>query len=142
MKKLISYIFALAFLMASGQVTTAQDGPTHPVVLIPGILGSKLCNANGAVLWGESAKASLSNFHLLDLTAEVPGTVKPCGIVNSVQVLGPFYSVAAYSSLIDAMKEWKLVEGQNLFIFDYDWRQSNFNNAIALERFVIRAVSV
>ncbi len=136
MKKFASYIFALGIFVANGQEAATQDAPTHPVVLIPGILGSKLCDASGTVLWGESARASLSNFHLLDIMTDLPGRVKPCGIINRVQVLGPLYSVAAYSSLIDAMKEWQLVEGQNLFIFDYDWRQSNFDNASTFEQFV------
>jgi len=141
MKKFILCTFlclvALSFFMANGRAAAARDTPTHPVVLIPGILGSKLCDEAGAVLWGQSAKASLSNFHLLDINAQLPTKIKPCGIVDSVQVLGPFYSVAAYSNLIDAMTEWNLVEGQNLFIFDYDWRQSNIDNAIAFDQFVV-----
>lgn len=115
----------------------ANDGPTHPVVLIPGILGSKLCSSSGAVLWGASARESLSNFHLLDLTDKASGTVTACGIVDRIQVLGPLYSIGAYSSLIDAMRDWGLVEGQNLFIFDYDWRKSNLENVITFEQFVI-----
>jgi hypothetical protein len=71
----------------------ANDGPTHPVVLIPGILGSKLCSSSGAVLWGASARESLSNFHLLDLTDKASGTVTACGIVDRIQVLGPLYSI-------------------------------------------------
>jgi pimeloyl-ACP methyl ester carboxylesterase len=123
--------------MASGQAMAANDSPTHPVVLIPGILGSKLCSASGAILWGTSAKASLSNFHLLDMTDQASDAVSPCGLIDRIQVLGPLYSIAAYSSLIDAMRDWGLVEGQNFFIFDYDWRKSNSDNVIAFEQFVV-----
>jgi pimeloyl-ACP methyl ester carboxylesterase len=137
MKKLIAFTCGLAIFFASGQLAAGKDLPTHPVVLIPGILGSKLCDANGAVLWGASARASLSNFHLLDMTRTGPGTVKSCGIIDKVQVLGPLYSTEAYSSLLAAMNNWGLVEGQNLFIFDYDWRQSNFDSVVAFERFVV-----
>jgi pimeloyl-ACP methyl ester carboxylesterase len=134
--KLAFCIAVFATLMTNGQVDAAQDNPTHPVVLIPGILGSKLCSSDGTVLWGGTGKASLSNFHRLDVSTEAAGAVKPCGLIDSVQVLGPLYSVAAYSSLLKAMGEWKLVEGQNLFIFDYDWRLSNIDNAAAFEQFV------
>jgi pimeloyl-ACP methyl ester carboxylesterase len=137
MRKLISCFCAVAIVIASGQAMAANDGPTHPVVLIPGILGSKLCSADGEVLWGASAKASLSNFHLLDMADRTSGTVKPCGVIDSIQVLGPLYSIGAYSSLIDAMRDWGLIEGQNLFIFDYDWRKSNLDNVAAFEQFVV-----
>lgn len=114
----------------------AEDGPKRSVILIPGILGSKLCGPDGKVLWGATAKASLANFQSLEITSGSDG-IKPCGIVDRVQVLGPFYSVAAYSGLLKAMAEWQLVEGRNLFVFDYDWRLSNVDNAEALERFVL-----
>jgi pimeloyl-ACP methyl ester carboxylesterase len=136
MRRLISCFFAIAILIVSGHAKAANDSPTHPVVLIPGILGSKLCSAGGAVLWGASAKASLSNFYLLDMTNKSSATIKPCGIIDSIQVLGPFYSIGAYSSLLDAMRNWGLTEGKNLFIFDYDWRKSNLDNFIAFEQFV------
>jgi pimeloyl-ACP methyl ester carboxylesterase len=129
----------LAILIAASisHAAAAEDRPNYPVVFVPGILGSKLCNTAGDVLWGKSARQSLSNFHVLDLTTSAPGSVKPCGIVDSIQVLGPFYSIAAYSNLLDTMMhDWKLVEGKDLFLFDYDWRQSNLDTAAAFERFV------
>jgi pimeloyl-ACP methyl ester carboxylesterase len=135
MKSSIAF-FLLALLLLIANSVAAQDRPTHPVVLIPGILGTKLCAADGKVLWGQSARSSLSNFHLLEVTAG-NGGIKPCGIIDDVQVLGPLYSVAAYSSLLKAMREWQFVERRNLFIFDYDWRLSNVDNAAALERFVL-----
>jgi pimeloyl-ACP methyl ester carboxylesterase len=138
LRKLISLLCAIPILLSGDRIIFANDGPTDPVVLIPGILGSRLCDTEGTVLWGRSARGSLSNFHLLDLTDKSSETIKPCGIVDKIQVLGPLYSVGAYSSLLDTMRnDWGLVEGANLFVFDYDWRKSNVDNEVAFEQFVV-----
>ncbi len=34
------------------------------------------------------------------------------------------------------LKDWGLTEHKDLFIFDYDWRQSNLDNAKGLEKFI------
>src|SRR5262249_11908446 len=108
-------------------------------ILIPGILGSKLCDAKGKVLWGDNAWDSFTKLNELDLSKGAANGVHSCGIVTSVQVLGPF-SVAAYSSLLGQFDKWKLVNGENLFIFDYDWRKSNQENAKLLSTFVTKNI--
>jgi pimeloyl-ACP methyl ester carboxylesterase len=56
-------------------------------------------------------------------------------------VLGPLYSVAAYSDLLDQFRQWGLVEDRNLFIFHYDWRMSNFDSADQLSAFVTELIN-
>lgn len=111
--------------------------PTHPVVLVPGILGSKLCAQKAGareLVWG--GKKSLWNFERLDLSGSSPEPLEACGIIDEVQVFGPLYSVEAYKPLIETFTRWGLKENTDLFIFSYDWRLSNFDNAERFKAFV------
>lgn len=57
--------------------------------------------------------------------------VVPCGLLDSFGVLGPF-DVDVYTGLIDFLKSAGYREGVDLFVFDYDWRRSNFDTAEVL----------
>jgi hypothetical protein len=113
----------------------AQSKPALPTILVPGILGSKLCAADGEIVWGTAA--SLKNLERLELSSPQQQRFKPCGIVEDIQVFGPFYSIKAYTALREAMTgDFGFVLNKTLFIFDYDWRLSNFENARKLQNFV------
>ncbi len=128
---------SLVVLAFSTQSVLAADKPTHPVVLVPGILGSKLCDEKKNVLWGGNAVQSLRTFRRLDLSGERPEKISACGLVEETQVLGPLYSIRAYRDLIREFGSWGLNEkAGNLLVFDYDWRASSTDNALELERFV------
>jgi pimeloyl-ACP methyl ester carboxylesterase len=105
----------------------------RPVVVVPGMLGSKLCTANGEVVWGNGS--SLSNLVRLQLNSDSPETLVPCGLIDKIEVLGPIYSIKAYKALLDHLKEMGF-DGSNLHLFDYDWRQSNFDIAQKLKTFI------
>lgn len=113
----------------------AMPKPKRPLVLIPGILGSKLCDEAGNVIWGTGK--SLSNFEKLDLTPGGTGVaLHPCGLITKIEIFGPLYSIKAYDELIKFLNENGYVDGQNLFIFDYDWRQSNYKTADEFKQFI------
>ena len=77
------------------------------------------------------------NLEKLDLTPGGTGiSLRPCGLITKIEILGPLYSVKAYDKLIGFLNEKGYVEGQNLFIFDYDWRLSNYKTAAALKQFI------
>lgn len=109
--------------------------PERPIVFIPGILGSKLCQGR-TELWGGTGRRSLEEFHKLDLSLNPQVPITKCGLISQVQVLGPLYSVKAYVALQRAFSDWGLVDSGKLFIFDYDWRKSNKETAKDLEQFV------
>jgi pimeloyl-ACP methyl ester carboxylesterase len=108
----------------------------RPVVFIPGILGSKLCK-NGEPLWGN--RSSLINFGQLALDSENgQDSIVPCGLVEKINLFGPFWTIHQYDAILSAFRDLGYTRGQDLFIFDYDWRRSNFETAQAFKEFVDR----
>lgn len=126
------HLLLTALVLSFVTAAAAQTRPDRPVVLVPGILGSKLCTASGEVVWG--TVKSLWNFDRLEL--EQSGRLDPCGLVTEVQVFGPLYSIKAYDSLLKSLQAIGYTLGKDLLIFDYDWRQSNYDTAELLAKFI------
>jgi pimeloyl-ACP methyl ester carboxylesterase len=126
-------VFALAVCWAA--VAQAQSKPKRPIVVVPGILGSKLCNGSELV-WGGAS--SLANFGRLNLDKTGTEPLRPCGLLDKISILGPFWKIEAYEGLIQTLKGLGYEEGVTLFIFTYDWRQSNVDNAQLLGDFISR----
>src|SRR5271163_2823923 len=119
---LLATIFSIIALFAtSGR---AAPKPLRPVVFIPGILGSKLCDSHGKVLWGDAN--SLANLASLTLGGAHPQEIQSCGIISEIRILGPFWAVHQYDGLMKTLARLGYRDGENLFAFHYDWRQSNF----------------
>jgi pimeloyl-ACP methyl ester carboxylesterase len=141
--KLLSlFIFAAQILTifpissASAQVT-----PERPVVIIPGILGSKLCErASGKTVWGNVW--SYTNFTELALPTQYDVDQLPhvsCGLIEAVNLLGPF-KVHQYDDLLKTLSELGYRKDKSLFVFDYDWRLSNRESARQLHEFVTKNI--
>ncbi len=128
---LLCPFFLLLFVTGSA---LSKETVKHPVVVVPGILGSKLCTKSNAVVWG--TKHSLKNFSRLRLDVAKPEKLHACGLIDRVEVLGPLYSIKAYDALLKTLENMGFKENENLFLFDYDWRQSNFDSAAKLEAFI------
>jgi pimeloyl-ACP methyl ester carboxylesterase len=118
----------------------AAAEPARPLIFVPGLLGSRLCRADPAggaeadVVWG--TLGALSAFPTLRLQ---PGTsdqpIKPCGLLRQIVYLGVF-TQQVYGPVVKHLEGLGYHEGRNLFVFDYDWRRSVFDNAAALAAFV------
>jgi pimeloyl-ACP methyl ester carboxylesterase len=125
----------LALAISGTTISSAWSAPERPVVLIPGILGTRLVDAAGRAVWGE--RNSLLNYPKLELTPGSPGSrLKADGLVKSINVLGPFWTIHEYDSLLDRLHRLGFVDGQTLFILPYDWRKSNFDTADQLDALV------
>jgi len=107
--------------------------PERPVILIPGILGSKLC-IGAQVVWG--TLDAFHEFSRLDLLAPNANSVVPCGLVDKINVLGPFWAVHQYDFLLKELERLGYAKNRDLFVFVYDWRKSNFESARLLKEFV------
>src|SRR5260370_9005301 len=118
MLRLIVVLCAVCVAAFSSVPCFAAGRPTHPIILIPGILGSRLCDSKKDPLWGDNAYNSFRRLPELDLSRVTPKVIHSCGIVTSVQVLGPLYSVAAYSGLIRQFQHWNLVSDRDCLIFN------------------------
>jgi pimeloyl-ACP methyl ester carboxylesterase len=129
--------FALLGPNGRQQVEARQPspGPERPMVFVPGLLGSMLCRTGDhgeqIVVWG--TLDALGQFPSLELVST--DELEPCGLIREVAYLGIF-SQTVYGSFIDRLERAGYREGETLFIFDYDWRLSIFDNAGRLAEFI------
>jgi pimeloyl-ACP methyl ester carboxylesterase len=125
-------IVVLLMLFLSSNLP-ASAKPYHPLVFVPGILGSIL-ERDGKVIWGD--QHSLFNFPELFIPFDqTNGAIEATGIIKNIAVLGAF-KIHQYDTLYETLKDIGYIEGENLFSFPYDWRRSNFNNADDLAHFI------
>jgi pimeloyl-ACP methyl ester carboxylesterase len=142
-------IVALATFVALPHAAQAQKPSSsggqaaiqRPLILVPGLLGSRLCRPDPAdpkkmqVAWGTFA--ALKQFPTIRLSHEAGASdpIKPCGIVREIVYLG-LYTQDVYTPIIRHLEKTGYREDRNLFVFAYDWRRSVFDNAKVLEAFV------
>jgi pimeloyl-ACP methyl ester carboxylesterase len=128
-------LFAIAFLGWTAQGAAEE----RPVVFVPGILGSRLCDAHENVVWG--TRNSFSNLAQLELDVPSNPVLHPCGLVEEIQILGSLWTHNTYKSWMTGLADIGFSpEKKNLFIFAYDWRFSNFENAKRLDAFIAQNI--
>lgn len=134
-----SGFLAVLSLCAAASVAVAQEA-VRPLVVVPGIIGSKLCSDDGTVLWGNTR--SLRNFRRLELDgSEDSESIKPCGLIEQIQIMGPLWTVDAYKGLTESLEGLGYgPNGQPVFEFAYDWRRSNIDTAAQLADFVSETI--
>ncbi|MEJ8475453.1 esterase/lipase family protein [Roseibium algae] len=134
----VALLALLSSIVAHAQQTadTGPAGPQRPLVFVPGLLGSQLCrtgpDGEKTVVWG--TVGAIGVFPSLALT-EGADDVEPCGLIREVSFLG-LYTQDVYGPFIERLEQAGYREGETLFIFDYDWRLSVFENAKRLGDFV------
>ncbi|UED34248.1 esterase/lipase family protein [Rhizobium ruizarguesonis] len=133
MARLFHFSACLMFaLFCSWQV---QAKP-RPVIVIPGVMGSKLCNANGEIVWGDRSSYSASRIKALRLPPNLrerdPG-VRPCGLIETVSIIPLFWESDVYVELLGFLRGLGY-DDEDIVRFDYDWRLSNFENAALLQK--------
>ena len=113
------------------------------VVLLPGITGSVLANAQGKEVWGSSAGvlwravSSLGgSIEGLELPASGdPGGVTAAGLVQDLTILPGLIKIDGYTRIEQYLiSQLDLSPGRNYFPFPYDWRLDNRVSAERLER--------
>jgi pimeloyl-ACP methyl ester carboxylesterase len=122
-------VFLLFLLFASYEAHAAR------VVIIPGIMGSKLCDALGKVVWGDRSSYSASRINLLRLPADPEArdkSIKSCGLIEQVNIIPLLWETDVYAGLIAKIKTYGYRD-EDVLLFDYDWRLSNFENATLLK---------
>lgn len=134
---------ASVVLLSAGDASYAQaQAPSanarRPIIFIPGLLGSRLCRDNPVnpaepiLAWG--SVGALPDFPTLRIGSDVADDLKPCGVIREIVFLGPLKQ-ELYAPIINHLEKIGYREGADLFIFDYDWRRSVFDNASRLETF-------
>ena len=120
--------------------------PPRPLVFIPGIAGSQLW-IDGRQAWGSiGGLMDLERLRIADgprsigpaPTCAPGGDPATCGLLEQIGVLGPI-KMGAYIGLmrhLESLGYSRSGARRNLFVFPYDWRQSNFETTEALRDFV------
>lgn len=134
MTTLIIGLAVMLSLFAALHDAAAQ--PQRPLVFVPGILGSRLVDDSGSVMWGD--RNSYLNFPKLEITPSGPiAALHSDGrLIESINVLGPFWTIHQYDTLLHYLHSIGYVDNETLFVFAYDWRLSNFDTAKQLKNFV------
>ncbi len=142
-----------------------EDLRRNPIIVIPGILGSKLVDeSEKRVVWGEFGgngidPATPDGARLLGLPVEIEtpldelnDTVKVAGPLDTlnVRVFGVPFQIAAYRDILTALgvggyhDATSNVAGinygqqyHNCFQFAYDWRRDNVETAALLHEFIL-----
>lgn len=135
------------------------EGPErHPVIVIHGILGSKLVNRDtGRMVWGEFSHRSFDKEFIRSIShsmrlgvplKHIHDNIEPAGLLESAEInfLGMNFERPGYGHLIEILKAAgyalegePLPEGKHyhtLFIFTYDWRRDPVENAARLAEFI------
>lgn len=126
----------------------------EPIILIPGTLGSRLFNRKtGEVAWGSFA-STLSNLEDdLDLPISGPRLADNRDNLDAYRVLDVAEvlrgegegEIRFYAEVIDLLTTTlgyrasygrRVLRGQDLFVFFYDWRRSNVEAAAQLGEFI------
>jgi pimeloyl-ACP methyl ester carboxylesterase len=142
--RLVAAISIAATLACGGTLVPAQAQefrPARPLIFVPGLMGSRLCRDNPAnpaeplVVWGTIS--ALREFPNIRLAREsgTPDGIRPCGLLREIVVLGSLKQ-HYYGPVIRHLQAVGYQEGRDLFVFDYDWRRSAFDNAQALDAFI------
>ena len=131
---------------------TIGSSPTDLVVVVPGILGSRLAQLDpkgySTELWGTSVATIVKNLlsfgkrvRALGIAEDVDPDdpqdgIVPTGLVNDLAIIPGLVGITGYDGLLRALRrDLGLVEGQ-LVPFAYDWRLSNRINGRLLARFL------
>ncbi|MFD4246539.1 hypothetical protein ACFWP3_33820 [Streptomyces sp. NPDC058525] len=124
------------------------------VVVLPGIMGSRLADADGTPVWDLSGGAlwhGLRTFgrsvNRLRLPKDIgdghpDDGVVPTGLMPDLHAIpGIWQPVDGYTGLVDWLeRSFSLTTGDNLVPFPYDWRLSCRYNAERLKKTVARAL--
>ncbi len=121
----------------------------RPVIIIPGVLGSRLVNSKTSEVVWPSVLRSGDDHSTLPMTPNLAANrddVVPKGIVETVRLARVLPEVYVYRDLLDALRHfggyregnWNSpVDGDDrdtFYVFAYDFRRDNVENAQLLEK--------
>src|ERR1700730_745340 len=132
-------LLVTAVVLTLSPAGAAQSQARRPVVFVPGILGSKLV-LNGEVLWGADVLASFRHFNRLEFDPSSPdlsiASRKPDCLLEQAHVLSTYLAASVYRGIVEFFHSNGYRDGEDLFVFCYDWRRSVFDIAADLDKFV------
>lgn len=133
----LSYTAGVDSLCMEAQESNMAKPFQDIVVIIPGILGSVLTREEerwglsvealfGAIMSGGNSLYDLELEGTDDWTQDMDDSVVATGLLTDAHMIPGLWKIDGYSALIRRLtRRFKLVEGENLRSFPYDWRRDN-----------------
>lgn len=128
---------------------SGEDGSQPPVILIPGLMGSRLVADDATEIWPGSILDLLFSSYR-DAALEInPETLNPnSDRLRAGTITGKFAGRDFYNSITETLESAgdferatpgrQPPEGRHYYIFTYDWRLDNVETARHLDRFIER----
>lgn len=142
---IVKIALVLALIVAVAESSLAQTGK-RPLVVIPGITGSQLVNAEtGETVWFRFTGAGGDDDLRLPMTANLANNkdnLVARDIIREVKLPSILPDIGVYDKLLSSLRERGYAEGdwENpqaadvYYVFAYDWRRDNVESA----RFLIQ----
>lgn len=146
---LISSLLILLVAVISGFGQTATSRGKSPIIIIPGLTGSELINSKtGEMVWFKIGRSKDDDVRLpmsADL-ADNRDSLIPGDIIRGIKLASFLPETEIYQQLIDSLKatggfreaKWNTAAKRDyqdtFFVFPYDWRRDNVENAQLLVR--------
>lgn len=150
MRHVVFKLLCVLVFIFGAQFASANEN--RKLIFIPGIVGSELSNTKNEVIWGRVSSLKSKNFRQLNLLPDtgVPVSLHPTDALRDVPLVFGAINIGLYSGMIDFLVGKRSIfdsaarrqilgsykEGTDLFVFAYDWRRSNFANAVLLNEFI------
>ena len=136
-----------------------DDRNGNPIIIVPGIMGSRLYKDTSQNTRGECQRYNASTMiwdpglvnidkvddylapdsalSVLVRPCENQNYARPCYAEGSVKLDGREYGAQdSAKALIDGLCECEKLGHRRVYVFSYDWRQSNFISATKLRKFI------
>lgn len=146
---LLPLLIVTSSAMGQSVPTTPPSSGKVPIIVIPGLTGSELINRKtGAEVWFKPRRAKDDDIRL-PITPNIAANrdnLVPRDIIRSVKLFKLLPETEIYERLIDALStrwgyreaKWTTASKQDaadtFFLFPYDWRRDNVENARLLVR--------
>ncbi len=123
----------------------AHDAPIPPVVIVPGILGSQLLDAEGDEAW--LGLGNMVGAHDIALPARLPLSeahdgLTPGGLLGVDHILPRLFGFSEYGDLVAVLESAGFVRdgvgGRSYHVYAYDWRRDLVESARGLGTFLER----
>lgn len=97
-----------------------------PVLLVPGMCGTRLVDDRGRVVWGNLAR--------LYRGPSIATATRSAGLLEQLAVVPGVAGVDVYGGFVRFLERAGYRRGEDLFVLDYDWRTGALDGAAALAR--------
>jgi len=117
----------LRLLRARAEALTVR----RPVILVPSVLGTRLADEHGTMVWGSVRR--------LFLGPAPPDGARPAGLLTGFKIVPGVWEYDVFGGLVrflDHVGGWRL--GEDLHVLEYDWRHGVLAAAEELDRLVDR----